>query len=177
MECAFNQRDRQVTLQIPESEFIYKPGTVADQVSLGYQQFHAHAMRNFLAMPKEPQGENLRAIPHKEADKAALRKSAELAQCLGFESPEIATLKGYPHSTTGQLDIPYQSLYLSPAAMEKPRVNGAGFHASRLTQKIANSYTLTTSIVQATITAKVLRLSSSAGRCSLHSTAGTPGTT
>lgn len=39
MDCAFtgiNQRDLQVTLQIAESEFIYKPGTMADQVRLGY---------------------------------------------------------------------------------------------------------------------------------------------
>ena len=102
MECAFtgiNQRDRQVTLQVAESELIYRPGTVADQVNLGYQQIHAYAMRNFLNMPKELQGENLRAIPNKEADKAVLRKFAELAQCLGFGSPEINTLKEYTHST------------------------------------------------------------------------------
>ena len=102
MEYAFtvsNQRDRQVTLQVAESELMYRPGTVADQVSLSYQQIHAYAMRNFLNMPKELQGENLRAIPNKEADKAALRKFAELAQYLGFESPEIITLKEYPHST------------------------------------------------------------------------------
>lgn len=102
MECAFtgiDQRDGQVMLQIAGSEFIYRPGTVADQVSLGYQQIHAHAMRNFLATPKEPQGENIRAIPKKEADKAVLRKFAELAQWLGFESLEITTLKEYLHST------------------------------------------------------------------------------
>ena len=102
MECAFagiNQRDRQVTLQVAESELIYRPGTVADQVSLRYQQIHAYAMRNFLDMPKELQGESLRAIPKKEADKAVLRKFAELAQRLGFESPEITMLKEYPHST------------------------------------------------------------------------------
>ncbi len=52
-------------------------------------------MRNFLDMPKELQGENLRAIRNKEADKAALRKFAEL----GFESPEITTLKEYSHTT------------------------------------------------------------------------------
>lgn len=75
------------------------PGTVADQVSLGYHQIHAYAMRNFLDMPKELQGGSLRAIPKKEADKAALRKLAELAQRLGFEFPEITTLKEYPHST------------------------------------------------------------------------------
>ena len=103
MECAFtgiNQRDDQVTLQIAESEFINRPGTVADQVNLGYQQIHAYAMRNFLDMPKEPHGENIRAIPNKEADKGTLRKFAELAQRLGFESPEISVLKEYPYSTT-----------------------------------------------------------------------------
>lgn len=102
IEYAFtgiNQRDRQVTLQVAESEFIYRPGTVADQVNLGYQQIHAYAMRNFLDMPREPQGDNLRAIPNKEADKMALREFAELAQYLGFESPEITTLKEYPYST------------------------------------------------------------------------------
>ena len=56
-------------------------------------------MRNFLNMPKELQGESLRAIPNKEADKAALRKFAKLAQCLVFKSPEINTLKEFPHST------------------------------------------------------------------------------
>ena len=56
-------------------------------------------MRNFLDMPKEPQGENLQAIPNKEVDKERLRKFAELAQYLGFESPEISLLKEYPYST------------------------------------------------------------------------------
>lgn len=82
LECAFigtNQRDLQVTLQVAESMLIYRPGTVADQVNLGYQQIHVYAMRNFLDMPKELQGANLRAISNKEADKAALRKFAELA--------------------------------------------------------------------------------------------------
>ncbi|MCJ1231806.1 hypothetical protein MMC12_008485 [Toensbergia leucococca] len=51
-------------------------------------------------MPKEPQGENLRATAKKEADNAALRKFAELAQSLGFESPEIAILKERPYSST-----------------------------------------------------------------------------
>ena len=79
---------------------MYRPGTVADQVSLSYQQIHAYARRNFLEMPKEPQGENLRATAKKEADNAALRKFAELAQSLGFESPEIAILKERPYSST-----------------------------------------------------------------------------
>lgn len=57
-------------------------------------------MRNFVDMPKKLHGENLRAIPTKEVDKAVLRKFAEPAQYLGFESPDITTLKEYPHSTT-----------------------------------------------------------------------------
>ena len=65
MECAFtviNRRDRQVALQVAESELTYRPGTVADHVRIGYQQIHAYAMRNFLDISKELQGENLRAI-------------------------------------------------------------------------------------------------------------------
>ena len=36
-----------------ESELIYRPGTVADQVNLNYQQIYIYIMRNFLNMPKE----------------------------------------------------------------------------------------------------------------------------
>ena len=102
-----NQRDGQVTLQIAESEFVSRPGTAADQINLGYQQIHAYAMRNFLDMPQELHDENLLAIPKKEADKGRLRRFAELAQRLGFESPEITMLKENPHSTTeGATNIP-----------------------------------------------------------------------
>ena len=122
MECAFtgiNQRDGQVTLQIAESEFINRPGTVADQVNLGYQQIHAYAMRNFLDMPKEPHGENIRAIPNKEADKGTLRKFAELAQRLGFESPEISVLKEYPYSTRmTATDIPSKPVLVTTGSGE-----------------------------------------------------------
>ena len=100
MERAFtgaNQRHGQVVLQVAPAELTCKPGSMADQVDLGYQQIHVHAMRNFLDMPREPQGEDTLAIPTMKANTAALGEFADLAQCLGFESPEITALQQYPH--------------------------------------------------------------------------------
>ena len=77
MEYAFtgiSQRDRQVTLQVAETMFIRRQGTVVDKVNPGYQQIHAYAIRDFLGMPKELRGNNLRAILNKEANEAVLRK-------------------------------------------------------------------------------------------------------
>lgn len=180
MECAFtgiNQRDGQVMLQIAESEFIYRPSTVADQVSLGYQQIHAHAMRNFLATPKEPQGENIRAIPKKEADKAVLRKFAELAQWLGFESLEITTLKEYLHSTPAAPTHTPSKPVLVTSGRGEIKSRRCGLPRKQTYEEDSEFLISTISMAWAMITAKGLRLSSSAGRSSLHSTAGTSGPT
>jgi hypothetical protein len=62
MEKSFtgvNQRDGQVVVQMTESTFVSKPGSLADQIDLGYQQLYAYTMRHFLAMPRETEVDEL----------------------------------------------------------------------------------------------------------------------
>jgi Protein of unknown function (DUF3723) len=96
MERAFtgvNQRHGEVIVQVAESTFILRSGSRNDQMNLGHRQLYAYAMRSFLSMPEDPVMEDLLAKSTVKADDTALCRFANLADRLGFESPEIAALK------------------------------------------------------------------------------------
>lgn len=90
--------DRTV-IQVTEDTFRSRPASLGDRVELGCRQLYAYAMRHFLDMPREPQMRDRRATSIAKADPAVLRRFADLASRLGFDSPEITALKQYPRST------------------------------------------------------------------------------
>jgi hypothetical protein len=75
---------------------VYGQGTRGDQVDLGYRQIIAFAMRHFADMPKEPVKEDRVMQPAPMADRAVLRRFADLADQLGFSSIRIKHLRRYP---------------------------------------------------------------------------------
>jgi hypothetical protein len=93
------QVEGQVKVQVTEHSFIYRSGTIADRKDLGYRQIYAYAMRHYPYMPKEAaQGKNIVKGSTTKADNAILRRFADLAYHLGFESDEIIALQQYPGS-------------------------------------------------------------------------------
>ncbi|OAF54638.1 hypothetical protein VC83_08804 [Pseudogymnoascus destructans] len=88
--------DGQAKIQVAENAFVYGQGTRGDQVDLGYRQIIAYAMRHFADMPKEPVKEGHVMQPAAMADRAVLRRFADLADQLGFTSTRIKHLQQYP---------------------------------------------------------------------------------
>ena len=93
-----NQVTNSASVQETEFTFTSVPAGFTDQKDLGYRQLRAFAMRYYREIPKKPTGKDLLAKPRATADTAKLREMADLAAQLGFESPEITTLKQYPKS-------------------------------------------------------------------------------
>ncbi|KFX95974.1 hypothetical protein V490_03610 [Pseudogymnoascus sp. VKM F-3557] len=94
--------DGQARIQVAENAFVYGQGTRGDQVDLGYRQIIAYAMRHFADMPKEPVKEDRVMQPAAMADRAVLRRFADLADQLGFTSPRIKHLQQYPAALAEQ---------------------------------------------------------------------------
>ena len=93
------ERTDRVVFQIAESSFTSCPAQSVDPVDLGLRQLYAYAMRHYSQMPKSPKPSTRKELmmrPTIHADPTVLREFAELAECLGFESPEITELKQYP---------------------------------------------------------------------------------
>ncbi|OBT79449.1 hypothetical protein VF21_02102 [Pseudogymnoascus sp. 05NY08] len=87
--------DGQTKIQVAENAFVYGQGTRGDQVDLGYRQIIAYAMRHFADMPREPVKEGRVMQPAAMADRAVLRRFADLADQLGFTSTRIKHLQQY----------------------------------------------------------------------------------
>jgi len=100
--CDANQRADRAVIQVTESSFTSSPASLADRVDLGYRQLHAYAMRHYLQMPREPKGKELLARLMVNTDETVLRDFADLADRLGFGSPEITALKQCPKSTVAR---------------------------------------------------------------------------
>jgi len=100
--CDTNQRADRAVIQVTESSFTSSPASLADRVDLGYRQLHAYAMRHYLQMPREPKGKELLARLMVNTDETVLRDFADLADRLGFGSPEITALKQCPKSTVAR---------------------------------------------------------------------------
>jgi hypothetical protein len=104
---AISQSKGRVVIQVAEDEFITRQGSKADQVDLGNRQLIACAMRHYPDIPKKPERENQGGKVMKckaNADKAVLRKVADLAACVGYESDQITDLQRYPTSNTRRGD-------------------------------------------------------------------------
>ena len=101
-----NQQEGQVRIQVDEANFIFAPGSTADQVELGYRQIVAFAMRHFWEIPRTPEGNDVLRKPRAKADKAVLRQYAELSIQLGFESPEINELMENPPVSVSEVMQP-----------------------------------------------------------------------
>ncbi len=100
--CDANQRADRTVIQVTESSFTSSPASLADRVDLSYRQLHAYAMRHYLQMPREPKGKELLARLMVNTDETMLRDFADLADRLGFGSPEITALKQCPKSTVAR---------------------------------------------------------------------------
>ena len=85
--------DSQTKIQVAENTFFYRQGTRGDQADLGYRQIIAYAMWHFADMPKEPVRDDHVMQPAAMADRAVLRRFADLADELGFTSPRIKCLQ------------------------------------------------------------------------------------
>ena len=99
-----NQKPRRAMIQVTESDFIYRPANIADQVELGCRQLYLYAMRHFPSMPNELKGKDFLAKPTGEVDRRVLCEFAHLASRLGFVSPKIETLKANPNSTPSRAE-------------------------------------------------------------------------
>ncbi len=93
-----NQRPDRAVIQVTESSFSSSPASSADRADLGVRQLYAYAMRHYLQMPRDLKGKDLLARHTTIADRTVLREFADLAEHLGFESPEITALKEYPRA-------------------------------------------------------------------------------
>ena len=91
-----NQRPDRAIIQVTESSFSSSPASLADRADLGVRQLFAYAMRHYLQMPRDIKGKELLARHTTNVDRPVLREFADLAERLGFESPEITTLKENP---------------------------------------------------------------------------------
>jgi hypothetical protein len=91
-----NQEHGRVKIQVGEDSFMYGQGTRADQIDLGSRQIFAFAMRYYPDMPKEKVKKDRKKKAEPKADPAVLRRFADLANALGFESTEILKLLQYP---------------------------------------------------------------------------------
>ena len=91
-----DQRPDRAIIQVTESSFSFSPASSADRADLGVRQLYAYAMRHYLQMPRDPKGRELLARHTTNADRTVLREFADLAERLGFESPEIIALKENP---------------------------------------------------------------------------------
>lgn len=91
-----SQRPDRAIIQITESSFSSSPASSADRADLGVRQLYAYAMRHYLQMPRDLKRKELLARHTTNADRTVLREFADLAERLGFESPEITALKENP---------------------------------------------------------------------------------
>ena len=80
-------------MQVTETSFMFELGSLSDRLDLGDRQIHAYAIRYVLNMPYERIKENLLIKLTVKADKTVLRGYADLAERLGYQSPEISDLK------------------------------------------------------------------------------------
>jgi hypothetical protein len=101
-----NQVEGRVKIQVAEHDWIYSPGTVAEQKDLGCRQIYAYAMRNYPCMPREPSRENSLKKAIVKADSVVLGRFADLAYQLGFSSDEIIMLRQYRVSVAAPDDYP-----------------------------------------------------------------------
>lgn len=67
-----NQQDGQVVIQDAESNFAVAPGSLGDQVELGYRQIFALAMRHFFDIPREPMSNDIATRQRVKANKAVV---------------------------------------------------------------------------------------------------------
>jgi len=118
-----NQRADRAVIQITEPGFSSSPASSADRADLGVRQLYAYAMRHYLQMPSDLKGKELLARHTTNADRTVLREFADLAERLGFESPEITALKEHPHARDAR----------NPSENSKPLLvtDGAGVKKKR----------------------------------------------
>jgi len=85
---------------VQETETLFKtvPASFAYQRNLARRQLWAFAMRYHREIPRRSSGKDLLAKPTVILNTAKLREMADLADRLGFESPEIRALQQYPRS-------------------------------------------------------------------------------
>ena len=118
-----NQRPDRAVIQVTESSFASSPASSADRADLAVRQLYAFAMRHYLQMPRDLKGKELLARHTTNADRTVLREFADLAERLGFKSPEIIALKEHPQARNAR----------DPSEISKPLLvtDGAGVKKKR----------------------------------------------
>ncbi|KAH8765626.1 hypothetical protein BGZ57DRAFT_533732 [Hyaloscypha finlandica] len=115
-----NQQEGQVKIQVTEDAedtFVYKSGTDADRVDLGWRQLVALAMRYYPYMPRDPIKEDTVKKATTRADQAVLRQLADLAYQLGFASTQIYALRQHSSSRiAGDDDPQFPPLHVTSGA-------------------------------------------------------------
>jgi hypothetical protein len=71
-------------VQVTETSFIFKLGSLLDRLDLRDRQIHAYAMRYVLKMPYKRIKENILMKLIVKADKTVLHGYADLAKRLGY---------------------------------------------------------------------------------------------
>ena len=92
----FLSRKETQWIQITETTFQSKKGSLETCRTLGVLQLLAFGAREHSDLPKHPVKKNLKTTPRAKADQDVLQRFASLAERLGFDSPEIRALKRLP---------------------------------------------------------------------------------
>ena len=93
-----NQESYDVAIQTAESSYRYQPASSLDKVNLSWRQLMAFAMRNYRDLPKRSKKKDLLAKSILAKVDNILNAYAHLADRLGYDTPEIATLKENMHT-------------------------------------------------------------------------------
>lgn len=93
-----NQSVDSALMQENEITFKSVSASSARRIDLGYRQLHVFAMRYHCEMPRKLSEKDLLAKPRAMLDTTRLREMTDLANRLGFESPEITALKQFSKS-------------------------------------------------------------------------------
>ncbi|KAH8587301.1 hypothetical protein B0O99DRAFT_526972 [Bisporella sp. PMI_857] len=93
LKDAYKKRKETQLIQISENTCRTVTGSANYCMTLGYLHLIIFVMSNYKYMPKAPVKADLKEMPRAEANQRVLQRCASLAAELGFETPEILTLK------------------------------------------------------------------------------------
>jgi hypothetical protein len=94
LERYYTSREERQRVQITETTFQSQIGSPTYCKRPGYLQLFAFSMRHYGSLPREPDREDLKAIPRANADLEVLQRFASLAAELGFNTLKVQESKG-----------------------------------------------------------------------------------
>ncbi|KAL1620000.1 hypothetical protein SLS56_009844 [Neofusicoccum ribis] len=112
-------RKRELAVQTSEAVFETKDGNETSQFLVGYLQLYTYAARFYDRIPHQPNRKNVKFQAGFNEDAATLYRFAQLAACMGFDSPQIS---GYLSQTGDHGPAPESGISGSPALV----IDGSG---------------------------------------------------